>query len=129
MRCIMSKPTVLVVEDNADLRIICKAFLEHRGYEAICAADGREGLDLARRLRPDAVLTDIAMPVMDGKEVARRLRQDAVTRDIPIVAISAMSLSREDQERAGFAACLRKPVDPESLARTLRSAMAAEAVA
>ena len=125
----MSKQTVLVVEDNVDLRTICKAFLEHRGYEAICAADGREGVDLARRHLPDAVLTDLAMPVMDGWEVARRLRSDKTTCDIPVVAITAQSMEPEARERAGFAACLRKPVDPEMLVRTLRAAVAGSAAA
>jgi two-component system, cell cycle response regulator DivK len=119
----MSKTTVLVVEDNADLRLICKAYLEHRGYEAICAANGREGVELARRRRPAAILTDLAMPVMDGWEVARQIHSDADTRNIPIVAITAMPISREDQERAGFAAYLRKPVDPETLVATLRAAV------
>jgi len=119
----MSKHTVLVVEDNEDLRIICKAFLEHRGYAAICASDGREGIEMAKEHRPAVILTDLVMPVMDGWEVARRLGADAATRNIPVVAVSAIPVTREDQARAGFASYLRKPVHPDALVNTLRAAL------
>jgi CheY-like chemotaxis protein len=120
---------VLVVEDNADLRVICKTILECRGYLALCAADGQEGYELARRHQPAVVLTDITMPVMDGREMAIRLRSDSTTAHIPIVAFSAAPVSERDRVAAGFAACVEKPFDPHRLVELLRDVIALRSAA
>lgn len=94
--------TVLVVEDQEDNRCIACTYLENRGYRVLQAANGAEGVSAARAERPDIILMDIKMPVMDGIEAVRQLKRYPELRDVPIVAYSAHA-QRDDIE-AGFAA-------------------------
>jgi PAS domain S-box-containing protein len=117
---------VLVVDDVAENRAVATDLLTSLGFEVAEAADGQEGLDMARRLRPDLVLLDIAMPKLDGLDVARMLRRQALFRDVPIIAVSA-SVSASDSAHclaAGMNAFLPKPLDAdkllEQIARLLR---------
>src|SRR6267143_6986001 len=111
---------VLLIEDNADAREALRALLELDGYEVHAAADGTEGLDLARTKVPEVVLIDIGLPGFDGYEVARRMK---VLPAPPSVMIALTGYSEpEDRQRAkdvGFAAHLVKPVDPDDLSRLL----------
>jgi CheY-like chemotaxis protein len=113
---------ILLIEDNADAREALRALLELDGYEVHAAADGTEGLDLARTKTPDVALVDIGLPGFDGYEVARRMRQLTAA---PRVMIALTGYSEpEDRQRAqevGFAAHLVKPVDPDQLGRLLTS--------
>lgn len=115
------KPVVLVVEDNPDNLRTARALLQEN-YQVIEATDGRAGIDQARLHRPDLILTDIAMPVMDGLQALEEIRQDQSLRHIPVVAVtsSAMSGDREAILAHGFDGYISKPIDPELLARTMR---------
>jgi CheY-like chemotaxis protein len=89
---------VLVVEDDRFLRRACEASLRQRGFGVITAADGEEGLRLARAERPDLVLLDLLMPKMSGLEVLRALKGDAATRAIPVLVLSNSSREQDVAE-------------------------------
>jgi two-component system, cell cycle response regulator DivK len=110
-----SGATVLIVEDNLDNRIIYRTILEHSGFLVIEAEDGVTGVRLARERRPDLVLMDISIPVIDGHEATRILKADPATASIPIVALTAHAMA-EDRIRAADAGCdgyLAKPAEPK----------------
>jgi CheY-like chemotaxis protein len=109
-------PTVLVVEDNDDSRIILRAWLEHAGYRVLLAEDGVTGVSLARTEHPDVILMDVAMPRMDGWAAAKEIRSDAVTHYIPIIALTALALP-EDKRRAAEVAIDGHLIKPASLER------------
>ncbi len=92
-------PLILLVEDNELNRDALSRRLERRGFDVRTAADGVQGLGLARELSPDLILLDLALPQLDGWEVTRRLRGDAATRALPIIALTAHALAG-DRERA-----------------------------
>ena len=85
----MSKSTVLVVEDEEDILEVLQYNLQQEGYEVACCMDGLQGLEQARRLKPDLVLLDIMLPGMDGVEICRNLKEDDSTRRIPIIMVTA----------------------------------------
>ena len=102
---------ILVADDIAMNRELMREVLESNGYVVMEARDGGEAIREAYSGKPDLILLDIDMPVLDGFAVARRLRQDEHFGEIPIIAITGLS-SREDRERAhdaGFNSFLRKP--------------------
>jgi CheY-like chemotaxis protein len=112
---------ILLIEDNADAREALRALLELDGYEVHAAADGTEGLDLARTKQPEVALIDIGLPGFDGYEVARRMR--VLPASPVMIALTGYS-EADDRARgreAGFAAHLVKPVDPDDLTRMLTS--------
>ena len=113
---------ILIIEDVAMNRDLLVQLLEDE-YELVEAADGREGLELAARERPDLVLLDITLPELDGWEVARRIRADADLAQTPIVACTAHAMSG-DEEKAYAAGCngyLAKPIDEDELWRLIAS--------
>ena len=104
---------ILYVEDNDDNVYMLRRRLERHGFEVSVARDGAEGVEAARRERPDLVLMDLGLPVLDGWEAARRLKADPATRDIPIIALSAHAMAG-DRDKALEAGCDDydvKPVD------------------
>ena len=108
---------VLVVDDIAENRAVTIDLLTPLGFEVAEAANGREGLEMAQRLRPDLILMDIVMPELNGLAATRRLRQLDAFRDVPILAVSA-SVSASDSEQslaAGMNAFLFKPLDADKL--------------
>ena len=84
-----SKPTILVVEDEEDLRDIIIYNLEREGYETVGVESGEEGLELAISLKPDLVILDLMLPGMNGMDVCRKIKQDSDTQHIPIIIVSA----------------------------------------
>jgi two-component system cell cycle response regulator DivK len=104
--------TILVVEDHPEERAIFSTYLRFVGGRLLTAPHGREGLRMAREHRPDLILLDLSMPVMDGWETIRRLREDAATSWIPVIAITAHHLEWERLEEAGFCGYLEKPIAP-----------------
>jgi DNA-binding response OmpR family regulator len=108
----------LVIDDEAPIRLLCRVNLEAEGMDVIEAGDGESGLELARSERPDVVLLDVMMPVLDGWQVAERLITDERTKDIPIIFLTARAELR-DRERgleAGGIAYVTKPFNPLELA-------------
>lgn len=103
----MPKPTVLVVDDDHNLREMLALALEKHGYRAL-HADGSEGLELARREQPAVILLDLNMPHPDGAELSQRLRGDTRTAHIPIVAMSGDMAHRRAKDMLAHD-WLRKP--------------------
>ena len=115
---------ILVVDDEPDIRTTMQVLLEMHGQVAQTAANGAEALQVAAELRPDAVLLDLAMPVMYGFTAARKLREIWAAAALLIVAVSAYVANREwcDRARAaGADACLGKPLDYPQLETLLRA--------
>ena len=113
----MNNRRILLVEDHEDNRNIYRTILEHFGYEVVIAADGQNGIRIAREERPDLILMDLSIPIVDGWEATRVLKGDEATRGIPVIALSAHALS-EDRQRARDAGCdgyLAKPVEPKKV--------------
>jgi two-component system cell cycle response regulator DivK len=107
----MTRTTILIVDDDADQHAVCGALLEHGGYTVLHAADGQEGVRMARVHGPALVLMDIRMPRMDGIAARRALADDPATAEIPVVALSADVLTWPEGRalREGFAGYLPKP--------------------
>lgn len=113
----ISSKTILIADDEKDLRMLVKMTLEDPAYRIVTAIDGKHALEQIRRLRPDLVILDWMMPEFTGLEVVKRLRQDPRTRNIPVVLITANDC-REDQAEAnslGIIAYLIKPFSPLEL--------------
>ena len=112
---------VLVVEDHADIRKMMAIYLKMYKYEVIEASDGYEAVEKALEHRPDAVLLDLAMPVLDGVDSARAMRLSRELDDTPIVCITAYRDFYEDRAReAGCNAVLQKPIDFRQLDSLLK---------
>lgn len=113
---------VLLVDDDVDFREMCTEYLATAGYEALQAANGAEAIDLAIHCKPDIIVMDLEMPVMNGLEAARRLGADARTAAIPVVVLSANGIAEHGSaERLGCTVCLVKPCDPYDLEGILRT--------
>ncbi|MBL8662838.1 MAG: response regulator, partial [Candidatus Odyssella sp.] len=110
--------TVLVIDDDADARDLLRRFLAREGFDTITAADGAEGLRLARQFRPSLITLDVVMPKMDGWAVLQQLRADPALASVPIVMLSIL-----DEQEKGFALgaadYLMKPFDRERLRSVL----------
>ena len=116
-------PLVLIVEDDLSTRLLYREYLQHDGFRTVDAHNGHQALEKARSLRPNAVLTDLAVPGMDGFEFCRALRDSPATREIPILAVTGHSEYLDDPDRfaqAGIAHVLIKPCAPDIIAYELR---------
>ena len=113
---------ILVVEDQEDNRRIIRDLLMSVGYELIEALDGAEGVRLAESERPDLILMDIQLPVLDGHEATRRIKQNPELRHIPIIVVTSYALSGDDQKAvaAGSDGYVAKPFSPRQLLATIR---------
>jgi DNA-binding response OmpR family regulator len=113
---------VLVIDDEAPIRLLCRVNLEAEGMDVLEAADGTTGLDLARDQQPDVVLLDVMMPGLDGWRVAEELLDDDRTRGIPIIFLTARAEFR-DRARGldiGGVDYVTKPFNPLDLAQLVR---------
>ena len=118
---------VLYIEDNDDNVYMLKMRLELLGdMEVLAAEDGEKGCEMAASERPDLILMDLEMPVIDGWEATRRLKGNPETRDIPIIALSAHALagSREKALAAGCDEFDTKPIEFDRLVATVRRVLA-----
>ena len=116
-------PLVLIVEDDRSLRLMYREHLQATGFRVIDAHNGFQALEKVREHHPDAVVTDLAVPGMDGFEFCRALQQSADTRTIPILAVTGHSEYLDDPARfrhAGISHVLLKPCEPDAIARELR---------
>ena len=118
----MGTTRVLVIDDEAPIRLLCRVNLEAAGMRVLEAADGASGIEEARRSEPDVILLDVMMPGLDGWHVAEALRDDPLTDDIPIVFLTARAELR-DRARGidlGGVDYVTKPFDPVELAPLVR---------
>ena len=103
---------ILIVEDDPMSLELFRDLLEVSGYTTLEATDGRQGVELAKEKKPDLILMDIQLPVMDGLEATKILKVDPVTKNIPIIALTAYAME-DDEERviqAGADGYLTKPI-------------------
>jgi len=116
---------VLIIDDDADLRLIIRASLRHCGFEVAEAASGAQGIQSARAARPDVILLDVMMPEMDGPATLQALQADPATVEIPVVFLTAKAMRAEiDRLRAlGAVGVLVKPFDPLSLGSELEAGL------
>jgi two-component system cell cycle response regulator DivK len=113
---------ILVVEDQVDNRQILRDLLGNAGYDLVEAENGQEALAAVARQRPDLILMDIQLPVMDGYEATRRLKSDPGTKSIPIIVVTSYALSG-DETKARAAGCddyVTKPFSPRQLLAKVR---------
>jgi two-component system, cell cycle response regulator DivK len=114
--------TVLVIEDNEQNLYLVRFLLEKNGFIVHEARDGRNGIILASTLRPDLILLDIQLPVLDGYAVAAELRKDPALRGTPIIAVTsyAMAGDREKALAAGATDYIEKPINPSTFVDQVR---------
>ena len=115
--------TVLIVDDEAPIRLLCRVNLEAEGMKVLEASDGDKGLELARAERPDVVLLDVMMPGRSGWEVAEELLADEVTSAIPIIFLTARAEVRDRAKGIdlGGVDYVTKPFNPLELAPLVRA--------
>ena len=114
---------ILYVEDNEDNVYMLSRWLKRKGFEITVAPDGERGVAAAREERPDLILMDLSLPVLDGWEATQRIKAAPETRAIPVIALSAHAMAG-DRERALAAGCDdydSKPVDFERLLGKIRA--------
>jgi two-component system, cell cycle response regulator DivK len=113
---------ILIVEDQPDNRRILRDLLKSAGFDLVEAVDGEEALTFARVHRPDLILMDIQLPVMDGYEATRRLKADAELAAIPIIVITSYALSGDEQKAraAGCDGYVTKPFSTRKLLAQVR---------
>jgi CheY-like chemotaxis protein len=117
---------VLVVEDSPDIRALVRMLLETEGHDVLTAADGREGVDMARREKPDLVLMDLSLPVLSGWDATREIKSSPATSRIPVIAVTAHAM-QGDRERAlaaGADGFVAKPIDEETFGSLVASFLA-----
>jgi two-component system cell cycle response regulator DivK len=116
------KQRILIVEDQEDNRRILRDLLSKAGFELLEATTGQEGVRLAEVNRPDLILMDVQMPVLDGHEATRRIKAQPELRNIPIIVITSYALSGDDAKAkaAGADAYVAKPFSPRALLTTIR---------
>jgi two-component system cell cycle response regulator DivK len=111
-------PKILLVEDNEDNRDMLSRRLKRKNFDVVIAVDGEEACVKTQAERPDLVLMDLHLPVLDGWEATRRLKSAAETRDIPVIALTADAMSG-DREKAVEAGCDDYDTKPVELPRLL----------
>jgi CheY-like chemotaxis protein len=108
----------LLVEDNEMNRDMLSRRLTRRGFQVVFAVDGKQGVDLARSEKPDIILMDMSLPVMDGWEATRRVKADDATRSVPVIGLTAHAMSG-DREKAIEAGCDDYDTKPVELDRLI----------
>lgn len=120
----MDRKTILVVDDSESICTAIAFLIGIEGHTALTAFDGEEGVRAAQQHRPDVILLDIMMPVLDGWGAMRQLRASPATAGIPVIALTALRLSQEQLDEAGFDGYLSKPVPPHRLVDEVNRACA-----
>jgi two-component system cell cycle response regulator DivK len=117
---------ILIIEDTEDNRAILRDLLIHAGFEPIEADDGESGVEMAATCRPDLILMDIQLPVMDGYEATARIKADPDLRHIPILAVSSYAQSGDAAKAiaAGCSGYVAKPYSPRALLARIREVLA-----
>jgi twitching motility two-component system response regulator PilH len=122
----MAMPLILIVDDSpTEVHVMCKA-LERHGYKTVAAADGAEGVRVAREMSPDLIFMDVVMPGMNGYQATRTLVNDPKTRSIPIIMVT--SKGQETDKiwglRQGAVDYMVKPVSPDQLVAKAQATLA-----
>ncbi len=114
---------VLIVDDTNTLRSLVQIYLLAHGWEFFEATNGAEGLEKARALRPDVIITDVNMPGMNGFDLCEAIRKDPQLANVPVVVLTLHGdeVARERGRQVGASAFLTKPVSPAELKQALRS--------
>jgi two-component system, cell cycle response regulator DivK len=110
-------PIVLIAEDNAVNRELLRELLQARGYAVVEASNGQEALEMMSESKPDVLLIDLNMPVLDGYATLKKIREDPALNSLPVIAVTASAM-RGDQEKgleAGFDCYLSKPIQSSVL--------------
>ncbi|HEV2149225.1 MAG TPA: response regulator [Longimicrobiaceae bacterium] len=118
----MDRKTILVVDDSESICSALTCVLELAGHTPLTAGDGAEGVRKARQHRPDVILLDIMMPVLDGWGAIRELKASPETATIPVLALTALRLSQAEVDGAGFAGYLSKPIPSHRLLEEIERA-------
>jgi DNA-binding response OmpR family regulator len=119
--------TILIADDNRNIRTIVKMDLEFQGYRVLEATNGQEALDMARDRKPDLVVLDVMMPLLDGFEVCSRMKKEEATRGIPVIMLTAKT-TPEDKflgRESGADEYITKPFDPVDLERVIERILTA----
>lgn len=113
---------ILIIEDNEVDRRLIRDILQYHGFEVIEASDGKEGIDMAIKQRPDLILLDMQLPVMDGFEVLRVIRNNQDLNNIRIITVTSMAMTgdRETILKAGADDYISKPVDTRELPKIIK---------
>lgn len=103
---------ILYIEDNLHSVELVRRILIKEGFEVLCAADGAQGLEIACQEKPDLIITDIRMPMMNGMEVVEHIRSNPDLRHIPVIALTAQTMHGDKEEylKKGFDAYVAKPI-------------------
>ncbi len=119
----MTAKRILVVEDTEDNRRILRDLLSHAGYELIEAHDGEAGVRMALQERPDLILMDIQLPIIDGYEAVRRIKANPDTAAIPIVAVTSYAMATDEAKAlaVGCSAYVAKPFSPREILSKIRA--------
>jgi PAS domain S-box-containing protein len=126
--CAVAQPRaakILLVDDKADILLLCRLNLEAEGHEIVEASDGRSALEAVAREEPDLVILDVMMPGLDGWEVLSSLRADPRTAELPVIMLTAKAQERDQIHgwQLGTTAYLTKPFTPDALVATVRDAL------
>jgi two-component system, cell cycle response regulator DivK len=118
----MTGKRILVVEDQEDLRGVLRDLLLGSGYAVLEAADGQSGIATAKSDRPDLILMDIQMPVLDGYEATRQIKADPALEATPIIAVSSFAMKGDEEKAraAGRDHYVTQPYSPMQLLRVIR---------
>lgn len=121
----MSKGYILVIEDNLDNYELVRTILELAGYDTFQAINGRDGVNAARKQKPDLILMDMALPEMDGWDATERIRKHPETKDIPMIALTVhtLTLDRKRALDAGVNAYISKPFDAAQFLQVVESTL------
>jgi len=119
---------ILICEDNEKNRRLMKDLLEYHGYEVYLSENGEEGIEMAKRAKPDLILMDMQMPVLDGFEAIKKIRQDKEIKHLKIIAVTsfAMPTDKERVLQAGADYYIAKPIDTRTLPEIIKRVIEGE---
>jgi CheY-like chemotaxis protein len=119
-------PTVLIVEDSEDARYFMRLALEDLGYLIVEAEDGAKAVTMAQQERPDVILMDLSLPIMDGIAATQKIRASDGLNGVPVIAVTAHQETdfRVGAKAAGFNAYVTKPIDVEFLSELIQGLLA-----
>ncbi len=126
----MSRKKVLIVDDEIHIVHVVAIKLRNNDYEVISADNGAEAFELARREKPDIIVTDFQMPVMTGLELVEKIRQCDAIKDVPVIMLTARNFAIEEQQQEDLqiSQCLSKPFSPKELLETIEDILYHRAV-